>query len=101
MSEKTTLIVSSAPSSDGQDAMQEYVQGVMPLLLALGGVVVKRSIFTEAYHGDKFFTYLLVMDFPSKQAVVEMFDSEDYQRLIPARDRGFANIHISFATTLK
>jgi len=101
MTDKTTLIVTSTLGSDQQEALTKYVQGVMPLLLKLGGVVIKRSMVTDTYHGDKYFTFILVMDFPSKKALVEMFESESYQSLIPAREKGFKSINILFADNLE
>jgi len=101
MIQKTTLVVTSVPNPSQQEAMQEYVQGVMPLLLELGGVVVKRSMLTDTYHGEKAFTFLLIMDFPSKQALINMFESDAYQLLIPIREKGFKKIDIFFADDLK
>ena len=99
--DKTTLIVTSQPNPDQQEALKEYVAGVMPLLMGLGGTVIKRSMITYTYHGEQTFTFLLVMDFPSKKALREMFDSEAYQKLVPIRDKGFAKIDIFFGEDLK
>lgn len=101
VAEKTILVVTSAPDPDQQEAMLEYVRGVMPLLLERGGVVVKRSRIAHIYHGEKPFTFLLIMDFPSQQSLMDLFESDAYQALIPARDRGFKKIDILFAHDLK
>jgi uncharacterized protein (DUF1330 family) len=37
------------------------------------------------------------MDFPSKQALINMFDSDTYKALIPIRKKGFESINIFFA----
>lgn len=73
----------------------------MPLLLNLGGVVIKRNKVTDIYHGEKHFTFLLVMDFPSKTALKEMFESDKYKSLIPIREKGFKTIDIFFADNLE
>jgi uncharacterized protein (DUF1330 family) len=101
MTDKTTLIVTSNPNPDQQEALKEYVQGVMPLLLNLGGVVIKRSTITDTYHGEKHFTFLLVMDFPSKKALKDMFESDNYKSLIQIREKGFKTIDIFFADNLE
>jgi uncharacterized protein (DUF1330 family) len=101
MIDKTTLIVTSNPNPGHQEALNEYVKGVMPLLLNLGGVVIKRSLVTDTYHGSKHFTFLLVMDFPSKKTLIEMFESDDYKSLIPMREKGFKAIDIFFADNLE
>ena len=73
----------------------------MPLLLNLGGVVIKRSLVTDTYHGSKQFTFLLVMDFPSKKSLLEMFESDEYKSFIPMREKGFKTIDIFFADNLE
>ena len=68
----------------------------MPLLLNLDGVVIKRSLVTDTYHGNKHFTFLLLMDFPSKKTLMGMFESENYKSLIPIREKAFKTIDILF-----
>jgi len=101
MTDKTTLIVTSTPNPKEQEALKKYVAAVMPLLLDLGGTLVKRSMITDTYSGKKHFTFLLIMDFPSKLALINMFDSDTYKALIPVRDKGFENINIFFADNLE
>lgn len=98
--DKTTLVIVSLPKAGGRAALQKYVQGVMPLYQNIGGVVVKQSQFDELSAGNLFFTYLLIMDFPSKQALVDMFDSYEYRQLIPLRDQAFERINICFANDM-
>ena len=43
----------------------------------------------------------MIMDFPSKRALTEMFESDGYKRLIPARDKAFAEINICCASDLE
>ncbi|WP_083262389.1 DUF1330 domain-containing protein [Roseivirga sp. 4D4] len=97
---KTTLIVTSTPNMTQQESLKTYVEGVMPMLLELGGKVVKRSKIDTTYLGDPTFTHLLIMDFPSKEALVEMFDGEEYQKLVWIRDKAFSQISIQFADDL-
>jgi len=99
--DKTTLIVTSSPNLNEMEELKKYVQGVMPLLLNLGGTVIKRSKLTDTYHGEQSFVFLLVMDFPSKKALTEMFDSEAYKSLIPNRNKGFTDINILYAEDLE
>lgn len=98
---KTTLVVTSTINPDGMESLQQYVQTVMPMLLELGGKVIKRTKITEVYFGEKPAELLLVMDFPSKKALKALFDSEAYQALIPLRNKGFSKVDILFAEELE
>ncbi|WP_420386315.1 DUF1330 domain-containing protein [Roseivirga sp.] len=98
--DKTTLIVTSTPDPEGLSFLNEYVTRVMPMLLNAGGVVVKRTEVTRVFHGDRQFTYLLVMDFPSDESLNNLFESEAYQQLIKIREKGFVNMNILYGRDL-
>ncbi len=100
-STKTTLIVTSTINPNEMEALQTYVQSVMPMLLEIGGQVVKRTKVTDVYFGEKPAEMVLMMDFPSKKALKNMFDSEAYQALIPLRNKGFTKVDILFAEEME
>ena len=93
MSEKATLVVTAVPNPDEMAAVQEYLQGVMPLLTGAGGTLVKRLKVDQTIHGNPT-GMTLVMDFDSSDAITGMFESEDYAALVPVRDKGFSEMNI-------
>ena len=97
--DSTTLVVTATPNPENMPAVQEYLQGVMPLFVAAGGSLVKRLKVQSAIHG-KPSGMVLVMDFPSTDVVNELFTSDAYQALIPTRDAGFAEMNILVAGDL-
>lgn len=99
MDEKTTLVVTAVPNADETVAVQEYLQGVMPLLIGAGGTLVKRLKTAKVINGTPC-GMTLVMDFDSAAEITEMFDSEDYAALIPVRDKGFSEMNILLAQTM-
>lgn len=98
---KTTLIVTSTINPDEMEALQSYVKSVMPMLLEIGGKVIKRTKVTDVYFGEKPADMVMMMDFPSKEALKAMFNSEAYQALIPLRNKGFSKVDILFAEELE
>ena len=90
---KTTLVVTAVPSPNEMASVQEYLKGVLPLLMGAGGKPVKRLKVDEVIHGNPS-GMVLVMDFDSADAITGMFESEDYAALVPVRDRGFAEMNI-------
>jgi len=90
---KTTLVVTAAPNPNEMASVQEYLKGVLPLLMGAGGKPVKRLKVDEVIHGNPS-GMVLVMDFDSADAITGMFESEDYAALVPVRDRGFAEMNI-------
>jgi uncharacterized protein (DUF1330 family) len=93
MGEKTTLVVTAVPDPNEMASVQEYLQGVLPLLMGAGGKAVKRLKVDQVLHG-KPSGMVLVMDFDSAEAVTGMFESEDYAALALVRDKGFAEMNI-------
>ena len=99
MSDETTLVVTAVPNPDEMASVQEYLQGVLPLLTGAGGQLVKRLKTDQVIHG-KPSGMTLVMDFDSADAITEMFESDDYAALVPVRDKGFAEMNILLTHTM-
>lgn len=93
MAENTTLVVTAVPNPDEMASVQQYLQGVMPLLMEAGGRLVRRLKTNRVVNGRPA-GMVLVMDFDSAEAASALFESDDYQALVPARDRGFAEMNI-------
>ena len=96
MSDKSTLIVTAVPNLDEMASVQEYLNGVLPLLTGAGGKPVKRLKVDKVIGGEPS-GMVLVMDFDSSDAITAMFESDDYAALIPTRDRGFTEMNILLA----
>jgi uncharacterized protein (DUF1330 family) len=96
---QTTLVVTAVPKPDEMASVQSYLQGVMPLLLGAGGRLVKRLKLDTVVNG-RAAGMVLVMDFDSAETVRAMFASEAYAALLPARDRGFAEMNILLTQAL-
>ena len=93
MSDKTTLVVTAVPNPNEMKSVQEYLQGVLPLLMGAGGKLVKRLKVDKPIHGNPS-GMVLVMDFDSADAITTMFESDEYAALVAVRDRGFAEMNI-------
>lgn len=93
MGEKATLVVTATPNPNEMDSVQDYLKGVLPLLMGAGGKLVKRLKLDRGIHGHPS-GMVLVMDFDSPDAITGMFESEDYAALIPVRDKGFSEMNI-------
>lgn len=99
MAEQATLVVTATPNPAEMGSVQAYLQGVMPLLQQAGGALVKRQKVGSVING-RASGMVLVMDFPSQDAVSELFESDAYAALIPARDKGFAEMNILVANDM-
>ncbi|MFY0693061.1 MAG: DUF1330 domain-containing protein [Paracoccaceae bacterium] len=93
MADKATLVVTATPDPQEMPSVQDYLKGVMPLLLESGGTLVKRQRVGEVINGRPS-GMVLVMDFEDGETVRRMFASDAYADLVPARDKGFSEMNI-------
>lgn len=96
MTETATLVVTAKPNPDEMAAVQDYLKGVMPLLIGAGGQMVKRLKVDDVIHGNPC-GMVLVMDFDRVGDITGLFASDDYAALVPARDQGFDEMNIQIA----
>ena len=91
-----TLVVTGTPNPSEMEAVQSYLNGVMPLLMKAGGTLVKRLKVAQVVNG-RASGMVLVMDFPSAATVTDLFASDAYQALIETRDKGFSEMNMLIA----
>jgi len=72
--------------------VQEYVERVTPLVEARGGRFLARTLKAEKLEGEreKSQIYLLI-EWPSREAAVEFYESEEYRPYLEARVAGARN----------
>ncbi len=96
MSDGVMLIAISTPNPEELEAVQSYVSQVLPMLTAAGGKSPRRMKITETLAGSSSLN-CFTMEFASADAVKAVFESDEYQALIPTRDKGFAQMNIVIA----
>jgi len=93
MNEKATLVVTAIPNPNEMEAVQAYLQGVLPIFMGAGGKLVKRLKVGKVIGGNPS-GMVLVMDFDSDEAITALFESDEYAALLPVRDQGFTEMNI-------
>jgi uncharacterized protein (DUF1330 family) len=66
------------------DKMKEYAAGAGPTVVSHGGEVVVRGP-SEVLAGSSEHELLVLLKFPSRQAAVDWYNSDEYQALLPTR----------------
>ncbi len=99
MDSKTTLVVTATPDPNEMPAAQQYLQDVVPLLARAGGRLIKRVEVVRVISGRPS-AMVVVMEFDSARAITEVFKSNAYAALVPARDLGFREMNILLADDL-
>jgi len=89
---KSLLITMAAPAN--MEALQQYQQGAGPLSAKHGGKGLGKIAIAENFVGDNPAAFLSIAEFPSDQAVKDFFNDEDYQPLIPLRDKALSSLNL-------
>jgi uncharacterized protein (DUF1330 family) len=75
-------------AEDGAEALQRYVEGVLPLL-EQAGARVQRYAGVETLVGSDRFDLVAVMEFPSEAAMKQFLSSDAYTAMEPYRAKAF------------
>ena len=95
-----TLVVLAIPNPAARDAEREYLAGVLPMLERAGGRDARRLRVDGILAGNADYSRLLVMEFPSAEMLRALFESAEYQALVPLRNRAFVRIDMLVAQAL-
>lgn len=93
------LHVTATPILAHQEALERYIGGVIPLLMQAGGsppLIIKQDESIVG-HQDTFMSMIVTFpDAASAQAGRAVFESREYQALVPDRDAAFSAMNIGF-----
>lgn len=93
------LFVTATPILEQHDALERYVGGIVPMLMQAGGsapMIIKED---ETLVGTSATFMSMIVTFPnsaSAAAARAVFDSPEYEMLVPDRDLAFSKMNISF-----
>jgi uncharacterized protein (DUF1330 family) len=68
--------------------VQEYLLKVTPLVISYGGSYITRSSTVELLEGEHKPQYSLVAKFPSREAALNFYNSQEYAPFKAARQAG-------------
>jgi uncharacterized protein (DUF1330 family) len=69
------------------EAMQRYVNEVVPVVAAFGGTYLVRGSNVRAIEGAWEHDRMVVLEFPTAEAVMKWYDSEEYRPLRSLRQK--------------
>ncbi|MBF0277705.1 MAG: DUF1330 domain-containing protein [SAR324 cluster bacterium] len=97
---KTTMVVTAIPNPQAIEEMQTYLSRVVPILKEHGGEIVISGKTKKPVIGELNFGMLLVMNFETEEDIQKSFESLEYKKLIPLRDKGFRKMDVAILSSL-
>ncbi|HEO65919.1 MAG TPA: DUF1330 domain-containing protein [Spirochaetes bacterium] len=97
MAEKATLIATGVINPDEMEAFEYYTSHASVLLKEGGGEVIGKYKVVQHLIGEEPLSAFLVMEFPDDPSIIGVFESEEYKKLIPSRDKAFKKLDVFIA----
>jgi uncharacterized protein (DUF1330 family) len=94
MAEKTVMIVRATVNPVEISAFEHYTKNAGPLFKKAGGTPVAKYQLAERVVGTADGQFLVIMEFPNKEAIRSVFESAEYKALLPARDKGYLSLNV-------
>lgn len=94
MSEKSLMIVNAVLNSDEKEAFAYYSEYSAPLFKQAGAIPVGKYKISETIIGERKLQVVAIMEFPSSEAITNVFKSEAYKELLPYRDKAFMELDV-------
>jgi uncharacterized protein (DUF1330 family) len=82
-------------NEDQPQALAQYLEATAPLLEAAGAQIVQRFVIGEDIVGQAPSQSVMIVNYPSRDAVDIVFQSDIYRAIAPIRDKAFSSYHVS------
>lgn len=89
------VMVQGNPRPEGREQLTQYQQTARAVITKHGGQVVARGGAIGKLHGPQPWQFAVVLRFPDKAAVDAWYNDPEYIKVLPLRERGFAELEIN------
>jgi uncharacterized protein (DUF1330 family) len=97
----TVTVLALVTLAENQEAaLAHYLDVTAPLLERANAIITKMFDLNETVVGPRTAKRMILVEYPSRAAVDLVFNSDEYQALIPTRDIAFTSYFISIAEQL-
>ncbi|MDC0738518.1 DUF1330 domain-containing protein [Cognatishimia sp. SS12] len=92
-----TVVALTSINDDEPLALAEYLAVTGPLLARAGARILKRFTVNEVVVGHRPAKTVFIVEYPDRAALDSVFESAEYQSIIPARDLAFNEYSVTVA----
>lgn len=95
-----TVIAQISVNDAAPEKLAAYFKVTSPLLASVGAKILSRFDVQETVVGRGGSKTIVVVEYPDRDAVLHVFNSEEYQNIKNVRDAAFSDYHISICEAL-
>lgn len=89
------LIAMTTLNPDEPKALDDYLAVAGPLTEKAGAKLLERHETLKVIHGEPVAKYILILEYPSVEAIETLFASDEYKSIIKVRDRAFTTYQVA------
>jgi uncharacterized protein (DUF1330 family) len=93
-----TVIAQVTFNEDNPQALAKYLDATTPLLESVNARITNRFRISESVVGESLSEWVLLVEYPDRAAVNSVFNSIEYQEIIPIRDQAFLSYQVSLVS---
>ncbi len=82
-------------NEDAPESLAEYFSTTLPLIDAAGARIVQRFTINEVVVGHRSPRTLVLVEYPSREALDSVFNSAEYEAIKQVRDEAFLSYEIA------
>ncbi len=94
MNFKIFLIIIGFINPQEQKSFELYASNMRALYESVDATVIDKYPVAQTLVGDEKPDFVMVVEFPSQEALVTLFSSADYKKLVPFREKGFKKLNV-------
>ncbi|MEK6154707.1 DUF1330 domain-containing protein [Flavobacteriaceae bacterium 3-367] len=94
MNFKIFLIIIGFVNPQERESFDHYATNMRTLYETVDATVVEKYPIAQTIVGDEKPDFIMVVEFPSQEAFVKLFSSEEYKKLVPYREKGFKKLEV-------
>jgi len=94
MSDKKIMIVNALLNVKEKEAFEYYSEHSVPLFKNAGAESIAKHRVEETLIGAEKIHVVSILEFPTRQAIKDVFESEAYKALLPYRDKAFMKLDV-------
>jgi uncharacterized protein (DUF1330 family) len=89
---KVNLTIVASINPEGKEELTHYIEKVGELYKKVNATSINKFKVTESLIGNYIPNLVSIMEFPNRTSLNDVFESEEYKKLIPFREKAFSKL---------
>ena len=89
---KVNLTIVASINPEGKEELTHYIEKVGELYKRVNAIPINKFKVTDSLIGNYIPSLVSIMEFPDMKSLTDVFESDEYKKLIPFREKAFSKL---------